>query len=68
MSNTEESVDGSDKEAPVALEISFNAILGRPIASTMKLMGTLAGHEVLLLMDIGSTDNFVSDSLAQESS
>lgn len=35
--NKEELMEESELETPLDVEISFNAILGRPTASTMKL-------------------------------
>ncbi|XP_028780228.1 uncharacterized protein LOC114736538 [Neltuma alba] len=60
-------IEEVDAEAEVAdAEISFNAILGKASASTMRLQGTLRGRDVLVLVDSGSTHNFVSDSIVNE--
>lgn len=64
--NPLEPVEEAELEPPEDAEISFNAILGRPIATTMKLCGSLAEKEVLLLVDSGSTHNFISDSLVHD--
>ncbi|KAK4276310.1 hypothetical protein QN277_019274 [Acacia crassicarpa] len=45
--------------------VSFNAILGSPSAGTMKIKGSLRGESVLLLVDCGSTHNFISHKLIQ---
>ncbi|KAD7479902.1 hypothetical protein E3N88_03038 [Mikania micrantha] len=47
-------------------EISLNAILGRPHPTTMKVHGTLNNTEVLILVDGGSTHNFISEVLVNE--
>ncbi|KAD6453241.1 hypothetical protein E3N88_07946 [Mikania micrantha] len=47
-------------------EISLNAILGRPHPTTMKVHGTLNNTEVLILVDGGSTHNFISEVLVSE--
>ncbi|KAF7834711.1 retrotransposon gag domain, Retroviral aspartyl protease [Senna tora] len=41
-------------------EVTFHAILGNTISTTMKLNGTLGSHKVLILVDSGSTHNFIS--------
>ncbi|VFQ88655.1 unnamed protein product [Cuscuta campestris] len=55
-------IDGEAKEE----EASFNGILGTPTSATMKLSGKLHGHEVLLLIDNGSTHNFISEKLVEQ--
>ncbi|KAD4888929.1 hypothetical protein E3N88_21002 [Mikania micrantha] len=47
-------------------EISLHAILGRPHPTTMKVHGKINQTEVLILVDGGSTHNFVSDVLVNE--
>ena len=44
-------------------EISFHAILGKTIGTTMKIQGTLRGYQVLILIDSGSTHNFIYEKL-----
>lgn len=39
--------------------VGFNAIMGSPSASTMKLKGSLHSKQVLLLGDRGLTHNFI---------
>lgn len=55
-------IDGEAK----GKEVSYNAILGTPTSATMKLSGKLHGHEVLLLIDSGSTHNFISEKLVEQ--
>ncbi|KAH0781573.1 hypothetical protein KY290_001171 [Solanum tuberosum] len=64
--NHVQSVDGNQNEdiPPTDLgEISFHAILGKEFSSTLKLQGTLCGHKVLMLVDSGSTHNFVAEEI-----
>ncbi|WMV09213.1 hypothetical protein MTR67_002598 [Solanum verrucosum] len=64
--NHVQSVDDNQNEdiLPTDLgEISFHAILGKEFASTLKLQGTLCGHKVLMLVDSGSTHNFVAEEI-----
>ncbi|KAH0706281.1 hypothetical protein KY285_010780 [Solanum tuberosum] len=44
-------------------EISFHAILGKKSTSNLKLQGTFCGHKVLMLVDSGSTHNFVAEEI-----
>lgn len=47
-------------------EISFHAILGQSVGATIKLQGEINGKKVLILVDSGSTHNFVADSTVEE--
>lgn len=47
-------------------EISLHAILGKPNPITMKVQGMLQSTEVIILIDEGSTHNFISDVLVKE--
>ncbi|GKE18073.1 retrotransposon gag domain, retroviral aspartyl protease, partial [Tanacetum coccineum] len=47
-------------------EISFHAILGKTSGTTMKVDGTLESRKVLILVDNGSTHNFISTSLVKQ--
>lgn len=46
--------------------ISLQAILGKQTSTTMKLEGLIGKKEVIILVDSGSTHNFVSDAIVQE--
>jgi hypothetical protein len=46
-------------------EISLNAITGTPNPRTMRLLGVLKGQQVVILIDSGSTHNFVDAQLAK---
>jgi len=45
-------------------EISLNAITGTPSPKTMRIVGFLRLHQVIILIDSGSTHNFVDAKLA----
>ncbi|KAD6454658.1 hypothetical protein E3N88_09364 [Mikania micrantha] len=47
-------------------EISLHAILGKPHPTTMKVQGKINSTEVLILIDGGSTHNFISEILVRE--
>jgi hypothetical protein len=49
------------KEFP---EISLNAITGTPSPKTMRIVGVIRFHRVIVLIDSGSTHNFVDSKLA----
>lgn len=44
----------------------MHAILGKPHPTTMKVQGKLHATKVLILIDGGSTHNFISDALVSE--
>lgn len=50
----------SDNNPTDLAEISLHAILGKASGTTMKLLGTINGNHVLILVDSGSTHNFTS--------
>ncbi|KAL8167549.1 LOW QUALITY PROTEIN: hypothetical protein V2J09_009048 [Rumex salicifolius] len=58
----EESEEQSQEDSKV--EISFHQISGSNISSTLRLRGTIEGRSVLILVDSGSTHNFISAQLA----
>ncbi|KAD6795368.1 hypothetical protein E3N88_06264 [Mikania micrantha] len=47
-------------------KISFHALFGQSALTTMKLQGILGTAEVLILIDSGSTHNFISDKLVRD--
>lgn len=63
--NTPDDIPDSGSQADLA-EISFNAILGKSAGTTMKLQGTICNREVLILVDSGSTHNFVAENIVKE--
>lgn len=62
--NTTTEEESGDQEG--LLEKSLNAIFGKSQVSTMKLYATIGTTEVLILIDGGSTHNFISDTLVHE--
>lgn len=55
-----------DLDQQETAEISLHAILGKPHPTTMKVHGMLRSAEVLILIDGGSTHNFILDVLVNE--
>lgn len=58
-------VDEDESRTDLA-EISFHAFLGNTTNTTMKLQGTLNRRKVLLLVDSGSSHNFISEKIIEE--
>ncbi|KAK9068701.1 hypothetical protein SSX86_012816 [Deinandra increscens subsp. villosa] len=54
--------DCTDEQA----KISLHALFGQSSTTTMKLQGILGTTEVLILIDSGSTHNFISDKLVSD--
>lgn len=46
-------------------EISLNAISGTPTPKTMRIVGYIKHHKVVILIDSGSTHNFLDESIAR---
>ena len=44
----------------LATEISLNALIGRQSCSTIRITGQIRGQQVLILINSGSTHNFLS--------
>lgn len=44
--------------------ISFHCLTGQPVPFTLKLVGMINGQEVIILVDSGSTNNFIQSRLA----
>lgn len=47
-------------------EISFHAILGHSVSAAIKLQGSINQRQILILLDSGSTHNFVAESVVEE--
>lgn len=45
-------------------QLSLHALSGHPVSATLRVKGNIWGHEVVILVDGGSTHNFVHDLLA----
>ncbi|KAK4275040.1 hypothetical protein QN277_018183 [Acacia crassicarpa] len=54
-----------ETEPPMAV-ITLHAILGRSSTTTMKVKGTIFSHEILILIDSGSSHNFISNTLVAD--
>ncbi|KAH0750729.1 hypothetical protein KY290_029961 [Solanum tuberosum] len=59
-------VIGDNPQENDLAEISFHAILGQLVGATMKLQGEINGKKFLILVDSGSTHNFMADSIVEE--
>ncbi|GKD26537.1 retrotransposon gag domain, retroviral aspartyl protease, partial [Tanacetum coccineum] len=59
-------VEGIEADTNDVAEISLHAILGKPHPRTMKVQGMLHSTEVIILIDGGSTHNFISDVLVKD--
>ena len=58
MLGTQDLVEGSDNVVTPA-EITLYALIGNPSANTIRVRGTIKNHEVVSLIDLGSTHNFL---------
>ncbi|XP_076911844.1 uncharacterized protein LOC143569947 [Bidens hawaiensis] len=58
--------DMFDEVQEETAEISLHAILGKPHPTTMKIHGMIGSTEILILIDGGSTHNFILDMLVNE--
>jgi hypothetical protein len=61
--NEDYSVSGSDTEH--VMKLSVQAISSTTNRRSTRLQGLLGTHTVLILVDSGSSNNFVSDKLAE---
>lgn len=43
-----------------AVEVSLNSVVGLTTPKTMKMMGKIKGHEVIVMLNPGATHNFIS--------
>lgn len=58
-----EGVEEDSGEPPVditPLEISLNSVVGMSNPKTMKMLGTINGEQVVVMVDLGATHNFLS--------
>ncbi|XP_061341736.1 uncharacterized protein LOC133288055 [Gastrolobium bilobum] len=59
------SIDESSLDSEVLPEISFNALFGTHLSRSFRLQGSVAGHVVHILIDEGSTHNFITPRMSQ---
>ncbi|XP_061357767.1 uncharacterized protein LOC133302059 [Gastrolobium bilobum] len=62
LAHTVEEVEPPSQEVPH--EISFNALFGHQSSNSFRLQGTIYGQPVQLLIDGGSTHNFITSRMA----
>ena len=55
-----------EEEVKEVAELSLNSMVGLSTPRTMKVKGKIAQHEVVVLIDYGAIDNFISTKLVQE--
>ena len=48
------------------VEVSLNAVVGLTSPKTMKLMGSIRGHDVVVVVDSGATHNFITADLVDK--
>lgn len=69
-SRSKEKGDGSSRNEPEIVEvepgISIHALSGSPNPRTMRLIGRVLGCVVVILIDMGSTHNFMDPSIAKK--
>jgi len=57
--------ESPDSPNPTTAQISFNSLAGNLAPETLRLLGTTASHHVVILIDGGSTHNFIQEDLVQ---
>ena len=57
--NEDKYVDSRSEPKVVDAKITLYALLGSPSLGTMRIKGKINGHWLIILIDIGSTHNFV---------
>jgi hypothetical protein len=60
-----EKCDEEIKVEEVVLEITLNALLGSPSPNTMRVVSNIKNHKAVVLLNTGSTHNFLDWSLAK---
>lgn len=60
------SPDSPDIHDPGLTQISFNSLASQLAPKTLRLIGTVAGTTVVILVDGGSTHNFIQESLVTQ--
>ena len=49
---------------PHSAQLSLHTLSGQPASATLRIVGSISGHDVVVLVDGGSTHNFIHDLLA----
>lgn len=62
---TEPSPDPTHTIDPHQAQISLHALLGHPIPQTLRVLGCIAKTQVAILIDGGSTNNFIQERVAK---
>lgn len=52
--------------AQTQAQISLHALMGHPIPQTLRVLGHISKHPVAVLIDGGSTNNFIQDRVAKQ--
>jgi len=55
-----------DTSAEISLAILLQAMSGIPVIHTFRINGSIEGHQVHVLVDSGSTHNFINNKLAHQ--
>lgn len=58
--------DPPDETDPTQAQISLHSLAGHLAPETLRLLGSIAGHPVVILIDGGSTHNFIQESLVAQ--
>lgn len=50
----------------LSAEVALNTVIGLSNSKTMKLLGVTGGHDVVVMIDLGSTHNLISLKTSRE--
>jgi len=65
LSENQDQIDPSDPPDNMPAQISFNALLGHSISQTLRVLGRINSSSITVLVDSGSTHNFIQDRKAK---